>query len=187
MKVLSGTVQGSTPTANEGYKFVGWYTDSDCKHQVDDSWVDADNKLTPQQSVKYGDQDGYGAATYYAKFERDVFDLKITKNVTGEGANLNQTFVFTVKNEANETISTIVLKNGETKTIKGLPVGTYTVTEDTAWSWQYKAENATQTVTPDGAEAAVTFTNAYKGTNWLTSLAKAINTWAGGNAHEKTK
>ena len=187
VKVLSGTVQGSTPTANEGYKFVGWYTDSDCKHQVDDSWVDADNKLTPQQSVKYGDQDGYGAATYYAKFERDVFDLKITKNVTGEGANLNQTFVFTVKNEANETISTIVLKNGETKTIKGLPVGTYTVTEDTAWSWQYKAENATQTVTPDGAEAAVTFTNAYKGTNWLTSLAKAINTWAGGNAHEKTK
>lgn len=185
VKVLSGTVQGSTPTANEGYKFVGWYTDAGCTQQVKSNWVGADNKLTPQQSVKYGDRDGYGAKTYYAKFERDVFDLKITKNVTGEGANLNQTFVFTVKNEANETISTIVLKNGETKTIKGLPVGTYTVTEDTAWSWQYKAENATQTVTPDGAEAAVTFTNAYKGTNWLTSLAKAINTWAGGTAHEK--
>ncbi len=187
VKVLSGTVQGSTPTANEGYKFVGWFEDEACTQQVKSSWVGADNKLTPQKSVKYGDRDGYGAATYYAKFERDVFDLKITKNVTGEGANLNQTFVFTVKNEANETISTIVLKNGETKTIKGLPVGTYTVTEDTAWSWQYKAENATQTVTPDGAEVAVTFTNAYKGTNWLTSLAKAINTWAGGNAHEKTK
>lgn len=186
VKVLSGTVQGSTPTANEGYKFVGWFEDEACTQQVKSSWVGADNKLTPQKSVKYGDQDGYGAKTYYAKFERDVFDLKITKNVTGEGANLNQTFVFTVKNEANETISTIVLKNGETKTIKGLPVGTYTVTEDTAWSWQYKAENATQTVTPDGAEAAVTFTNAYKGTNWLTSLAKAINTWAGGKAQEKT-
>lgn len=186
VKVLSGTVQGSTPTANEGYKFVGWFEDAACTKAVNQTWVGTGSKLTPQQSVKYGDRDGYGAKTYYAKFERDVFDLKITKNVTGEGANLNQTFVFTVKNEANETISTIVLKNGETKTIKGLPVGTYTVTEDTAWSWQYKAENATQTVTPDGAEAAVTFTNAYKGTNWLTSLAKAINTWAGGNAHEKT-
>lgn len=185
VKVLSGTVQGSTPTANEGYKFVGWFEDAACTKAVNQTWVGTGSKLTPQKSVKYGDKDGYGAATYYAKFERDVFDLKITKNVTGEGANLNQTFVFTVKNEANETISTIVLKNGETKTIKGLPVGTYTVTEDTAWSWQYKAENATQTVTPDGAEAAVTFTNAYKGTNWLTSLAKAINTWAGGTAHEK--
>lgn len=185
VKVLSGTVQGSTPTANEGYKFVGWFEDAACTKAVNQTWVGTGSKLTPQKSVKYGDKDGYGAKTYYAKFERDVFDLKITKNVTGEGANLNQTFVFTVKNEANETISTIVLKNGETKTIKGLPVGTYTVTEDTAWSWQYKAENAAQTVTPDGAEAAVTFTNAYKGTNWLTSLAKAINTWAGGTAHEK--
>lgn len=186
LKVLTGTANGSTPTPNAGYKFVGWFEDAACTKAVNQTWVGADNKLTPKKSVKYGDKDGYGAKTYYAKFERDVFDLKITKNVTGEGANLNQTFVFTVKNEANETISTIVLKNGETKTIKGLPVGTYTVTEDTAWSWQYKAENATQTVTPDGAEAAVTFTNAYKGTNWLTSLAKAINTWAGGNAHKKT-
>lgn len=185
LKVLTGKANGSTPTPNAGYKFVGWFEDEACTQQVKSSWVGADNKLTPQKSVPYGDQKGYRAATYYAKFERDVFDMKITKNVTGEGANLNQTFVFTVKNEANETISTIVLKNGETKTIKGLPVGTYTVTEDTAWSWQYKAENAAQTVTPDGAEAAVTFTNAYKGTNWLTSLAKAINTWAGGTAHEK--
>lgn len=186
LKVLHGTAKGSTPTPNAGYKFVGWYTDKACTLPVDKDWVTTDtNKLTPRKSVKYDSKDGYGAATYYAKFERDVFDLKITKNVTGEGANLNQTFVFTVKNEANETISTIVLKNGETKTIKGLPVGTYTVTEDTAWSWQYKAENATQTVTPDGAEAAVTFTNAYKGTNWLTSLAEVINTWVGGNAHEK--
>lgn len=183
LKVLTGTAKGSTPMPKDGYKFAGWYTDEACTQSVNSSWVDANNKLTPLKNAS----GQFEAATYYAKFERDVFDLKITKNVTGKGANLNQTFVFTVKNEANETISTIVLKNGETKTIKGLPVGIYTVTEDTAWSWQYKAENATQTVTPDGAEAAVIFTNAYKGTNWLTSLAKAINTWAGGNAHEKTK
>ena len=178
LKVLTGTATGSAPTAAEGYKFAGWFEDEACTQQVQSSWVEnTTNKLTPQKSVEYGDKYGYGAKTYYAKFERDVFDLKITKNVTGKGANLNQTFVFTVKNEANETISTIVLKNGETKTIKGLPVGTYTVAEDTAWSWQYKAENATQTVTPNGAEAAVTFTNAYKGTNWLTSFAEVINKW----------
>lgn len=173
VKVLTGSVKGSTPTAAEGYKFVGWFKDETCTQLVEESWVGANNKLTPQKNAS----GQFEAATYYAKFERDVFDLKITKNVTGEGANLNQTFVFTVKNEANETISTIVLKNGETKTIKGLPVGTYTVTEDTAWSWQYKAENATQTVIPDGAEAAVIFTNAYKGTNWLTSFAEVINSW----------
>lgn len=167
----TGEAQGSTAQPGASYKFVGWYKDEGCTQPVDNSWV-TNGKITPQKVNGF-----YEEATYYAKFERDVFDLKITKHVTGKGANLNQTFVFTVKNKANETISTIVLKNGETKTIKGLPVGTYTVTEDTAWSWQYKAENATQTVTPDGAEAAVTFTNAYKGTNWLTSFAEVINSW----------
>lgn len=189
VKVLSGTVQGSTPTANEGYKFVGWFEDAACMNAVNQTWVGTGSKLTPQKSVKYGDKDGYGAKTYYAKFERDVFDLKITKNVTGEGANLNQTFVFTVKNEANETISTIVLKNGETKTIKGLPVGTYTVTEDTAWSWQYKPTINDQRVTTDNIQngvAAVTFENKNKGTNWLTSFAEVINSW-GQNKVTQTK
>lgn len=177
VKVLSGTVQGSTPTANEGYKFVGWFEDEGCTQAVNKTWVGTDSKLTPQKSVPYGNQEGYGAATYYAKFERDVFDLKITKNVTGKGANLNQTFVFTVKNKANETISTIVLKNGETKTIKGLPVGTYTVTEDTAWSWQYAPDEVTKSVEINGTTAEVTFTNTYSKSNWLTSFAEVINRW----------
>ena len=28
--------------------------------------------------------------------------------------------------------------------ICGLPIGTYTVTEDQGWSWRYEAENGTQ-------------------------------------------
>lgn len=187
VKVLSGTVQGSTPTANEGYKFVGWYTDSDCKHQVDDSWVDADNKLTPQQSVKYGDQDGYGAATYYAKFERDVFDLTIKK--TGKNIDPNQTFVFRVQGEGVDM--QVVITGANKQVIKNLPVGDYTITEDTNWSWKYTpvGGSATQELKADNIQngaATVTFENENKGTNWLTSLAKAINTWAGGNAHKKT-
>lgn len=181
LKVLNGTANGSTPTPNAGYKFVGWYKDEGCTQQVDKTWVNTDtNKLTPLKSVPYGNQEGYRAATYYAKFERDVFDLQITKHVTGKGANPNQTFVFTVKDEANETVSTIVLKNGETKTIKGLPVGTYTVTEDTAWSWQYKPDEVTKNVKINGTTAEVTFTNTYSKSNWLTSFAEVINKWVNG-------
>lgn len=180
LKVLHGKANGSTPKPNDGYKFVGWYTDKDCTQPVESSWVGTGNKLTPHQVNGL-----YEEATYYAKFERDVFDLKITKNVTGKGANSNQTFVFTVKNKANETISTIVLKNGETKTIKGLPVGIYTVTEDTAWSWQYKPTFNDRQVTTDNIQngvATVTFENKNNGTNWLTSLAKALNVWKNNGA-----
>lgn len=182
VKVLSGTVQGSTPTANEGYKFVGWYTDAGCTQQVKSNWVGADNKLTPQQSVKYGDQDGYGAATYYAKFERDVFDLTIKK--TGKNIDLNQTFVFRVKGEGVNM--QVVITGANEQVIKNLPVGDYTITEDTSWSWKYTpdggAEKTLTTSNIKNGAATVTFENKNNGTNWLTSLAKALNVWKNNGA-----
>lgn len=186
VKVLTGSVNGSTPTPNAGYKFVGWFEDEACTQQVKSSWVGADNKLTPQQSVKYGDRDGYGAATYYAKFERDVFDLTITK--TGKNIDQNQTFVFRVQGEGVDM--QVVITGANEQVIKNLPVGEYTITEDTNWSWKYTpVDGATQELKSDSIHdgaATVTFENKNNGTNWLTSLAKAINTWAGGKAHEKT-
>lgn len=189
VKVLTGSVNGSTPTANEGYKFVGWFEDEACTQQVKSSWVGADNKLTPKQSVKYDNQEGYGAATYYAKFERDVFDLTIEKKAAnGSKIDQNQTFVFRVQGEG---VNMQVVITGEAQqTIKNLPVGDYTITEDTNWSWKYtpvgNAEKRLTTSDIEKGAATVTFENKNNGTNWLTSLAKAINTWAGGNAHEKT-
>lgn len=190
VKVLSGTVQGSTPTPKPGYKFVGWFEDEACTQAVNKAWVTTDtNKLTPQKSVKYDNQEGYGAATYYAKFERDVFDLTIEKKAAnGSKIDQNQTFVFRVQGEG---VNMQVVITGEAQqTIKNLPVGDYTITEDTNWSWKYtpvgNAEKRLTTSDIEKGAATVTFENKNNGTNWLTSLAKAINTWAGGNAHEKT-
>lgn len=185
VKVLSGTVQGSTPTPNAGYKFVGWFEDEACTQQVKSSWVGADNKLTPLKSVKYGDKDGYGAKTYYAKFERDVFDLTIEK--TGKNIDQNQTFVFRVQGEGVDM--QVVITGTNKQVIKNLPVGDYTITEDTSWSWKYTpVDGAMKTLMTSDIEngaATVTFENKNNGTNWLTSIAKAINTWAGGTAREK--
>lgn len=189
VKVLSGTVQGSTPTANEGYKFVGWFEDEACTQAVNKAWVNTGtNKLTPQKSVPYGDQKGYGAATYYAKFERDVFDLTIEKKAASDSnIDLNQTFVFRVQGEGVDM--QVVITGANKQVIKNLPVGDYTITEDTSWSWKYTpVGGATQELKSDSIQdgtATVTFKNENKGTNWLTSLAKAINTWDGGTAHEK--
>ena len=188
VKVLSGTVQGSTPTANEGYKFVGWYKDEGCTQQVDKTWVNTDtNKLTPQKSVPYGNQEGYRAATYYAKFELDVFDLTITK--AGKNIDPNQTFVFHVKGNNNDVNMQVVITGTNKQVIKNLPVGDYTITEDTSWSWKYTPvdgdEKTLMTSDIEKGAATVTFENKNNGTNWLTSLAKVINTWATGKAELK--
>lgn len=182
VKVLSGTVQGSTPTANEGYKFVGWFEDEACTQAVNKAWVNTGtNKLTPQKSVPYGDQKGYGAATYYAKFERDVFDLTIEKKAASDSnIDPNQTFVFRVQGEGVDM--QVVITGANKQVIKNLPVGDYTITEDTSWSWKYTpVGGATQELKSDSIQdgtATVTFKNENKGTNWLTSLAEVINKWS---------
>lgn len=106
--------------------------------------------------------------------------LTISKAVTGDGANPNQTFVFDVKDSTGKVVTTIVLKGGEQKTITGLAVGTYTVTEDTNWSWSYSIvgdNNKTATLSSTTTSAVVDVTNHYNSPNWLTSIADVINKW----------
>lgn len=114
--------------------------------------------------------------------------LKISKAVTGDGANPNQTFVFDVKDSTGKLVTTIVLKDGDSKTITGLAVGTYTVTEDTNWSWSYSIvgdNNKTATLSGTTPSATVDVTNHYNSHNWLTSIADVINTWISGSAAQK--
>ena len=106
--------------------------------------------------------------------------LTISKAVTGDGANPNQTFVFDVKDSTGKVVTTVVLKNNERKTITGLAVGTYTVTEDTNWSWSYSivgGNNKSATLSGTATSAVVDVTNHYNSHNWLTSIADVINKW----------
>ena len=114
--------------------------------------------------------------------------LKISKAVTGDGAHPNQTFVFDVKDSTGKLVTTIVLKDGEPKTITGLAVGTYTVTEDTNWSWSYSivgGNSNTAALSSTTTSALVDVTNHYNSHNWLTSIADVINTWISGSAAQK--
>lgn len=173
LKVLTGTAQGSTAAANAPtFHFVGWYSDAECTQSVDSSWVDENNKLTP---VKAGD--AWTDTTYYAKFEYNLTDLKITKKATPYDA--NDMFIFTVKH-GNEVVAKVALKAGESVTIKDLTVGeTYTVTEDTSWSWRYSPDSATHSITLQPSNNKVTVTNTLDNNNWLGASSYAINRCVG--------
>jgi len=113
-------------------------------------------------------------------FHVNTCSLTISKTVTGDGANPNQTFVFNVKDSAGKLVTTIVLKDGEHKTITGLAVGTYTVTEDTNWSWSYSivdGNNKQAALSSAEPSNTVAVTNHYDSHNWLTSIADVINKW----------
>ena len=109
----------------------------------------------------------------------NVFDLTIVKSAkAGTTIDPNQTFVFKVKNNDNGKTMEIVITGEGQKTVKSLPMGSYTITEDTGWSWQYHPTEATQTITVSETSKTVTFENEKTPTNWLTSLAKALNVWS---------
>lgn len=111
-----------------------------------------------------------------------VFDLTIVKAAADDSKPIDkdQTFVFKVTNtNTGKTMEVVITGDGQ-QTIKSLPMGSYTITEDTGWSWKYTPKNNNLSVTEkeihDGV-ATVTFENENNGTNWLTSLAKALNKW----------
>lgn len=116
----------------------------------------------------------------------NVFDLTIKKTAkAGTTIDPNQTFVFKVKNNDNGKTMEIVITGAGQKTVKSLPMGSYTITEDTGWSWQYHPTADTQTITVSETSKTVTFENAKTPTNWLTSIADVINTWISGSAAQK--
>lgn len=116
----------------------------------------------------------------------NVFDLTIVKSAkTGTTIDPNQTFVFKVKNNDNGKTMEIVITGAGQKTVKSLPMGSYTITEDTGWSWQYHPTADTQTITVSETSKTVTFENEKTPTNWLTSIADVINTWISGSAAQK--
>lgn len=111
-----------------------------------------------------------------------VFDLTIVKAAADDSKPIDedQTFVFHVKGKNNDVDMQVVITGANKQVIKNLPVGEYTITEDTSWSWKYTPTSKDQFVTTsdiNNGTATVTFENENKGTNWLTSLAKALNVW----------
>lgn len=116
-----------------------------------------------------------------------TFDLTIKKDVKN-GTDENQKFIFSVMKDG-ELVTKVVLKGNDSVTIKGLPVGTYTITEDTNWSWRYKLEgivdaNGDSIMNDDGSSCTytavagtnqVTFTNNLLNTKWLTFVDNVKN------------
>ena len=128
-----------------------------------------------------------------------TFDLTIIKSITRNESKLygSQDFVFNVTCEdKNIDIDVVVnVPDEETRgsvTIKGLPVGTYTITENTGWSWRYnlqgaaKPTGATGTVvynedsssapyTPSGTNNEIVFTNNWVQAKWLSFTDRVKN------------
>lgn len=103
--------------------------------------------------------------------------LTVNKSVAKTYSN-NDSFIFNVVGKGNVPYNAqIVITGSGSATLTGLPVGEYTVTEDTAWSWRYKSDNSKATTTLSSAKDndSVTITNKLDDNRWLGDETFVIN------------
>lgn len=103
--------------------------------------------------------------------------LTVNKSVAKTYSN-NDSFIFNVVGKGNVPYNAQVVITGNGRaTLTGLPVGNYTVTEDTGWSWRYKSDNSKATTTLSSAKDndSVTITNKLDDNRWLGDETFVIN------------
>ena len=167
-------IKGSTPTALEGYKFSGWYSDEGCTVPIGDKGkVDENtNHLEPiSEHLTVMPQ----VNVFYAKFTPINGSLTIIReNGANDESNGSQVFVYKIqaKNDPDYVIYATIVGNGSIA-IKDLPCREYSVEQQNGWSWRY--DDTMQTVTVAGDGSTVTFgETAHK------------KTWLNGNSQRKT-
>lgn len=158
----AANLSGSTATAAVGYRFVGWYSDEACTIQLTEATTYKPVKIIP---------DANDECFYYALFEPITADLTINKSVSAEPTGANHSFIFTIvgKDSNNKHINLTISINGDgSVTIKDLPIGDYTITELSGWSYQYTADQAERNAEVSESNVnEISFTNTYQGSDWL--------------------
>ena len=183
VKILSGTAGGSTAAASSTtYRFVGWYDNAACEGNP----LSTDERYMPTRPDSTLGDDGIttggkwpeAGVTYYAKFVHATGDLKITKQGC-ETIDENQSFVFKVTGDGIVGELEVVIHGNSFVIIKDLPAGSYTVTENTAWSWRYTPDGNGKTANvTGGATETVTFTNSRDKVKWLDGNTYCDNRWS---------
>lgn len=96
--------------------------------------------------------------------------LSITKQ---NGAN-DESYVFDVYKDGVKYSEVTVWGNG-TETIVELPVGTYTIVENTGWSWRYSANNGgSAALTAQSPTGSITCTNTKTNDQWLNGFSTVV-------------
>lgn len=161
--VTVDNLAGSTAMPAAGYRFVGWYDDEKCTNQVKESVWFKPHSL-PETDT-----------TYYALFEPILSELTIVK--AGNDVSDTDTFLFRVKGEKGGTANidlTVSITGQNSVTISNLPIGIYTITELTKWSWRYD-DSDIEPIQVNVSEVTADYTNKITFTNVAN-----FRTWLGG-------
>ncbi len=101
--------------------------------------------------------------------------LTITKQDGADG----EPYVFDIYKD-DDKYSEVTVKGNGTETLVELPVGTYTIKEDTGWSWRYSADNGGgAALTAQNPTGSITCTNEKNKNQWLNGFSDVVKNISG--------
>lgn len=106
------------------------------------------------------------------KFLLHVNTCQLT--IIKSGGDSSEPYVFTVLKDGEEYTEVTVMGGGR-ETIVELPVGSYTIAEDTRWSWRYSGNNGSAAVlSADSPSGTITCTNSLSKEYWLNGFSDVV-------------
>lgn len=110
--------------------------------------------------------------------------------ITKAGGTDGEPYVFTV-NKDGQKYTEVTIVGSDSVTISELPVGEYTITEDTGWSWRYPTpsytNNGSVTLNRDNHEGTITCTNKKNNEKWLNGFSEVVQNIFGQQSNTATR
>ena len=104
-----------------------------------------------------------------------------TLNITKQGGAADESYVFDVFKDGVKYSEVTVWGNG-TETLVELPIGTYTISENTGWSWRYSANNGgSAALTAQNPTGSIACTNTKNNNQWLNGFSEVVRNIFGMN------
>lgn len=102
-----------------------------------------------------------------------------TLSITKQGGADDESYVFDVLKDGTK-YSEVTIEGNDTETLVELPVGTYTIKEDTGWSWRYSADNGdSAALTAQNPTGSITCTNTKNNDQWLNGFSDVVKNISG--------
>lgn len=192
---------GDTASTDAGVTMLGTKPTLDISYTPDESKLES-GKYTKQDvpvaaTVKIGTENVNGHTTFVhqdcttacgwetpATPGAPAFLIHIqtcTLNITKQGGAADESYVFDVFKDGVKYSEVTVWGNG-TETLVELPIGTYTISENTGWSWRYSANNGgSAALTAQNPTGSIACTNTKNNNQWLNGFSEVVRNIFGTN------
>ena len=178
--VAVAAAMGDAPTLTLTYTLEKSNVSNEKINTKQDIAVNADVKIGETSITDYSTflhKDCSGKTCTVPTDKEFLIHVKTCKlDITKAGGTSDESYAFVIYKDGEEYSEVTISGNGGTETIYELPVGTYTIREDTGWSWRYPnpSYSSKEVLSKDKPSGTISCTNTKNFIYWLNGFSTVV-------------